>query len=83
MMLASSTSGDRTFLLVGLSGENLARLVAGSPIALSRESHGEVVPAGLTVCITYGATEMAMKAELEKLNVITKETKVTIDPRLK
>jgi predicted peroxiredoxin len=83
MMLASSTSIDQTFLLIGLSRENVARLVAGLPIALNRSSHGDAVPAGLTIFITYGATEMAMKAELEKLNVITKDTKVTVDPRLK
>jgi hypothetical protein len=83
MILArGENKGGKEILLMGLSRENINRLTKGEPIALRRETHGEGVPEGWEIFIYFGETELAMKAELQKIGAINKDTKVTVDPRL-
>lgn len=53
--------GDRAFLLLGLSRQNIERLVAGKPICVTSQSH---VPKDLTIAIMFGETELDIKAQL-------------------
>jgi hypothetical protein len=70
-------------LLLGLSSENVRRLVIGEPIYVKRETHGDGVPEGWEIIIIHGATEASMRAELEAKGIVDETTKVHIDPRLR
>lgn len=65
------------FLMLGLSRENINRLIAGKPIVVKKDTHGDGVPDGWEIVILFGETE------LEKVGFVKPDTKVTIDPRLK
>lgn len=71
------------FLMLGLSRENITRLIAGQPIVVKKATHGDGVPAGWEIVILFGETELEMKQSLEKVGLIKPDTKVTVDPRLK
>lgn len=58
---ASGIDGDRPLMLLGLSGENVARLVAGEPI---RFDATEIGLPPCTVVIMYGRTEADIAAAL-------------------
>jgi hypothetical protein len=65
MIVKSGTSLDgRQILLLGLTQENVESLLAGRPIAVSRSTHGDGVPAGLDVGIFFGATKDDLMREL-------------------
>ena len=82
MMIARTTTETAEFILLGLSRENIDRLLNGKPIRLRRETHGEGVPEGWTIGIMFGETEMEMKRALEDAGVLGPETKIKVDPRL-
>jgi hypothetical protein len=79
---AEPKTGGNQLLILGLSLENVKRLMAGDAIEIKRETHGESVPAGWTIAITYGLTELAIMDELRAAGMVNAETKTTIDPRL-
>lgn len=55
MIKASGKTGDgRPFVLLGLSGENVTRIVAGEPIKLNLKDLGLD---DIEVAIVYGKTE--------------------------
>lgn len=55
MIKASGKTGDgRPFVLLGLSGENVTRIVAGEPIKLNLKDVGLD---DIEVAIVYGKTE--------------------------
>lgn len=84
MMIAQMKTDDgKQFLLLGLSRENVNRLIAGQTIAITAEKHGDAIPKNMTIALMFGETELDMKRELESYGVVTKETKVSVDPRLK
>lgn len=79
MILARGDHGDDQFLLIGLSRENITRLVNGEPVLIRRSTHGEAIPELWKICITFGETENDIAAELNKLGLlkgarITKES---------
>lgn len=84
MMIARATS-DRgeEILLLGLSRGNLERLTQGQPIRLSRETHGDGIPANWKILILFGETEEDMRTMLEAAGVVGSWTKTTVDPSLK
>lgn len=58
MMLGSGQKEDGTqVLFMGLSLENIRRLVQGKPMVITREAHGEGVPEGWEILVVYGETE--------------------------
>lgn len=84
MIIATAKSEDEKslFLLLGLSRENVTHLMAGQPIRVKRETHGNQVPAGWTIGIIFGETELEMKKKLESEGLIDGNTKFQVDPRL-
>lgn len=83
MMIAQMNHEEgKQFILLGLSEMNIRRLVAGEPIKITRESHGDVVPENLIIGIMYGKSEKMMRDVLAKMGLITPDTKETSDPRL-
>lgn len=69
MITAAGSTGDgRPMLLLGLSGENMTRLMAGEPIAVDTDTLG--LPfAGLpsmVVTLVGGRTEDAIAADLHR-----------------
>lgn len=61
MIKARGTDGDRPLMLLGLSGENVTRLIAGEPI---RFDAAEIGLPSCTVVIMYGHTEADIAAAL-------------------
>jgi len=58
MMVAGgqNSTGERV-LLLGLTRENIEELIKGRPIRVTNETHGRVVPDGVSVGIVYGETK--------------------------
>jgi hypothetical protein len=56
-------------LFLGLSGENVTRLVAGEPIRITPEQVGHLGLPQMEVVIHYGRTEQAIVDELEGFGV--------------
>jgi hypothetical protein len=56
-------------LFLGLSGENVTRLVAGESIRISPEQVGQLGLPQMEVVIHYGRTEQAIVDELEGFGV--------------
>jgi hypothetical protein len=54
---------DETVVL-GLSRENVERLIAGQPIRITKESHGVELPGIPRLVIVFGETEKAIADEL-------------------
>lgn len=66
------TTSGRPLLVLGLSGENMARLLDGDPIYLdTRDMGGQV-----HVLILGGKDEEAMAAELRKYGLVNDQTVV-------
>lgn len=84
MMIAATNSklGEQ-HLLLGLSRHNINKLIEGKPILISRKSHGDAVPDGMTIAIMFGETEADMEKELRQHGMIGLKTEVNIDPKLK
>ncbi len=81
-MIARLNKDDGTeMLLLGLTRENVKRLVDRQPIHVRRATHGEGVPANWEIVLMFGETELAMQAELKAAGAIRPETKVHVDPR--
>jgi hypothetical protein len=79
MITAIATGADgRRVVILGLTRENLTRLVAGKPIHVSAEVHAGF-PTDLSVAIFFGETERAITEQLAPL--IGDETKVVAVPR--
>lgn len=80
MIRAGGRTGDgRPLLLLGLSGENWARLLAGEPIALDARP---IVGVDCQVVIVGGRTEDAITAELERVGLLDASVPQERDPRL-
>jgi hypothetical protein len=83
MMIARGSKDGNELLLLGLSHENVARLVEGQPIHLLRITHGEGIPDGWEVIICVGKTEHDIVSTLKQAGVIDDMTNQNIDPRIK
>lgn len=81
MMVGRGTS-DGEWLLLGLSRENINRLLAGEPIRLHASTHGEGIPKDWTISIVFGETELEMKKMLERAGLVAPGAKMHVDPRL-
>lgn len=64
MILAGGSSGDSPLVFLGLSGENITRLVAGEPIRVPAARMKALGLPVMEVIIHYGKTEEALVAEL-------------------
>jgi hypothetical protein len=62
MIKAAGTAGGKPLMLLGLSGENVTRLVAGEPISFDAQQLG--FPGN--IMIMYGRTEDDIVTELRK-----------------
>jgi hypothetical protein len=82
MIIARATDKDSELLILGLSRENVTRLLDGQPIRIRRKTHGDGVPEGWEIIILWGETESTMHAAFVKHGLIGPETKIHRDPRL-
>lgn len=82
MVIARGTYEKEEMILLGLSLENVRRLVGGEPILLRRETHGDGIPEGWQISIIYGRTEADIAKQFSAAGMITKDTKIHRDPRL-
>lgn len=74
-MIVMSAGGEGAYVLVlGLSRANINQLTAGRPVRVRRATHGQAVPAGLTVGIIFGETERALYDQLRAKGFIGAET---------
>ncbi len=63
MLIAKLSNGT---LILGLSRENISRLMDGKPIRITEESHGVKMPEGTsTIGIVFGETEEQLKLDLQ------------------
>lgn len=66
---AGQTGDGQPLLLLGLSGENMARLVAGEPILIRAEELASLGVPAVQVVICYGKTESAILKELQYFGI--------------
>lgn len=78
----ASAAGNDKLLILGLSRQNVTRLVAGQPIHLTNSTHHRSLPPGWAICLIFGETELAIKEMFEKEGFIPPSTPTLIDPRL-
>jgi hypothetical protein len=76
---AFNDNEDRTHLGLGISRENVNRMIAGKPIRVDLTELG-LAPNG-SILIFFGETERELQQQLAEF--IGPDTKVHIDPRLK
>lgn len=75
MLKAVSKMKDgRPFLILGVSGENLTRLVAGEPVTVDVGALGGDMPP-LQIAIMYGKTEEVIADQLRAAGLIGPNTK--------
>lgn len=67
-------------VVLGLTTENIKRLMAGKPMHLTRDTHGEGVPDGFEFFILHGESEAAIAESLSP--TIGPDTAVHRDPKL-
>lgn len=67
MIKAAGTFGGKPTLILGLSGENMTRLMAGEPIMLDTAALG--LPE-MTVVVVGGRTEDAITADLRRHGLV-------------
>jgi hypothetical protein len=82
MIVGRAQNDKEQLILLGLSHENIRRLMKGEPMRITRATHGDGVPDGWVIIIDYGETEQALAAKLKSMGVIDEETIVHKDPRL-
>lgn len=71
---ADSRRRGKTFLLLGLTRENVKRLVGGDPILINRARHGKAIPEWLEVFVAFGNTEQDIKEKLQRIGLIDEST---------
>ena len=64
MILAAGRAGDSPLVFLGLSGENITRLIAGEPIRIPATRMRAMGMPAMEVIIHYGRTEETLLAEL-------------------
>ena len=69
-------------LILGLSDRNVAELLAGRPMRLTKQTHGAGVPGGWSIMIFHGKTEEDCAQMLKDGGCIGPDTKINVDPRL-
>lgn len=73
---------ESELLLVGLSAENIARMMLNEPITVTEEKHPGALPKGWTMVLMYGESEQEMMRLMKEGGLIGQHTKSRIDPRL-
>lgn len=73
-MIRAGTRGEdgREHIVLGLSRENINRLVAGMPIRITGESIS--APSIASISIFFGETEAVMEEDLREAGLITPQT---------
>lgn len=64
-------------LLLGLTAENIHRLIEGDPIRITEESHGAAAIKGLTIIIVADETDTDIYKVLRKVGAVDDSTVVT------
>jgi hypothetical protein len=63
MIKATGTRGNgKPFVLVGITGENVTRIVAGEPLKINL---GDVGLDDIEIAVVYGKTEAELVAQIE------------------
>jgi hypothetical protein len=78
---ASQDNGDELIIL-GLSHENIKRLIKGQPIICKRETHGDGIPKGWQISILAGETEQSIYDSFTKAGIVNSTTQIHKDERL-
>jgi len=81
MICRGGEDGKDGVFILGLSQENITRLINGEPIRLRPETHPGV-PQGWDIFILYGQTEGEMIKQLVRGGSVDMDTKIKKDPRL-
>jgi hypothetical protein len=82
MIIARATREGREVLILGLSHQNLARIMAGQPLHIHKSVHPGV-PDGWEIVLISGETEEAMQKMFVDAGCIGPQTSVHVDERLK
>jgi hypothetical protein len=82
MIIGRASDGKTQMLLLGVSRENVNRLIKGQPILVKRETHGDGIPRGWQITIVFGETEEDIANDLRRAGMVSKDTKIYKDPRL-
>lgn len=82
MMVARIIRERGQILLIGLSRENVKRMLAGQPVRITNEKHKAGLPEDWEIAIMFGETEQDMYNMLQKSGLVRPDTEMILDPRL-
>lgn len=74
---AGQTGDGQPLLLLGLSAENMARLVGGEPILIRAEELVALGMPAMQVVICCGKTEAALLQQLRELGLVRPDSEAT------
>ncbi len=81
MIIARATGADADeILLLGVTRENIDRLLKGFPIRITSETDGAGVPLGWKIMIVFGETERAISEALTRSGAVGPDTKLMAMP---
>lgn len=66
--------------MLGLTPENIKRLVAGEPIRINTDSHGPHIPRDVSIGIVYGPTVEAIATSLKKDGLANESVEIRRGP---
>jgi hypothetical protein len=64
MLIAEGVRPGKRMILLGLTMREVEALMAGEPIHLARETHGDLIPADLEIGLIYGRAESELVMDL-------------------
>lgn len=82
MIVARGNYEEDELLVLGLTAQNVQRLVRGAPILVRREVHGDGIPDGWKIMLVFGQTEEAIKHDFKKNGLIKEDTSIMIEKNL-
>ncbi len=66
MIVGRGETEDGQVIILGLSSQNVERLLRRKPIVVRREVHGDGIPDGWKIVLCYGKTETSLVEELRQ-----------------
>ena len=82
MIIARGKMEGDELLMLGLSHQNVRRLLSGEPIHIHRSSHGDGIPKGWRILICAGETEKSIESDFRKAGVVDEATPRIVERRL-
>lgn len=76
MIVAKGEYDGEDMVMLGLSHENVTRLLNNQPIVVQRKTHGDAIPDGLTIIVVADVTEEKIAEKLKRAGLVDDMTTI-------